>query len=149
MPDQGCSKTRAQGGCTKRRCAKSNTYNKICDKDNKAPTGSCSVDQCELKCKDHTAFKCTHWAHDIKDNECYLFAGCLDEGDDGDYNLFKMATNTTTTPLTLAPAPAPAPGSPADQVLAPAPVPSSAAPRSLLSFYALLLAALVGALAVL
>jgi hypothetical protein len=43
MPDQGCAKTRAAGGCEKRRCAKTNTYNKICDKDNAAPTGSCSI----------------------------------------------------------------------------------------------------------
>ena len=74
----GCSKTRAQGGCTKRRCDKDlNVKNKVCDKDDAKPGGSCSMDQCELKCKDHTAFKCTHWAHDAKDNECYLFATCL------------------------------------------------------------------------
>jgi hypothetical protein len=34
----------------------------------------------EARCTDHTDFDCMHYAHDAADNECYLFAACLDEG---------------------------------------------------------------------
>ena len=82
----------SEGGCAQRRCSKDNT----------GDAGSCSLDACEARCTDHTDFVCTHWAHDAADNECYLFAACLGEGDDADYNLYYQSKFVTAA----APAPA-------------------------------------------
>jgi hypothetical protein len=77
------------------------------------------TDDCESKCTNAASLgaltggaACTHWAHDAKDNECYLFAACLDEGDDSDYNLFKLAiaASVAATPAAAA-ASSPAAGS--------------------------------------
>ena len=33
---------------------------------------------------------CTHWAYDVKEKECYIFAGCNNEQFDEDYTLYAM-----------------------------------------------------------
>jgi hypothetical protein len=84
-----------------RRCSTmNNTNDKVCDMDGGTKWwGPCGIDACEAKCKNHTTlvpgesennFACTHFAHNAKDNECYLFASCLNETDHADYDLFNI-----------------------------------------------------------
>jgi hypothetical protein len=73
-----CSKTMEEGGCPNRRCSKSNSYNKICNNG----VDECSASECEAKCRDHTDFPCTHYAHEEAEMECYLFDGCDGESED-------------------------------------------------------------------
>lgn len=89
-----CDKYLSDGGCDKRRCAKSNTYNKICTDDD--PTTLCTLIECSTKCQNHTDFSCTFFAYDAVGHECYLFADCVDEGDEVDYVLYKAIQATTS-----------------------------------------------------
>lgn len=82
-----CNKYLSDGGCSKRRCSKTNQHNKICTDDSKETT--CTLNECATKCKDHSDFVCSHFAYDGAGKECYLFADCKDEGDEVDYTLYK------------------------------------------------------------
>lgn len=97
MVDDTCEKTRAEApkGCQERRCKKSTNKNeKVCDKDNAAPTGSCTLDVCEQKCKDYSNFTCGFFAHESAENECYVFETCNDEGNEPGYNLYARVDPT-------------------------------------------------------
>lgn len=100
MSDPTCEKTRAKGGCEKRRCNKDvSTHNKICTDDTPGTT-DCTLDQCEDKCKKHTDFTCSTYAYDVKEKECYLFETCEDEAADEDYTTYVLQDPTCEEPRT-------------------------------------------------
>jgi len=94
--DMGCEKTLEDGGCEYSRCDKSTTpFIKICTDTNPGET-DCTEAECKAHCvagsTDDAAELnkiegdlCTHWAYDVAESECYIFAGCNNIGFDADY----------------------------------------------------------------
>jgi len=103
-----CAKERAAGGCPLRRCSKSNANKKICEKGS-STNPACSLDKCEAHCYNATDLKqCTHYAFDKVAGDCYVFEDCVDEGDETDYDLYRLspeAPQTVSAPVSASSAP--------------------------------------------
>jgi hypothetical protein len=89
-----CEKTQEDGGCPWTRCDKSLTdHTKICT-DDVPGTTDCSEAQCKAYCTNNgftgsnTGKTCTHWAYDVAEKECYIFAGCNNAKFDADYTTY-------------------------------------------------------------
>lgn len=54
----------------------------------------CSFEECKAKCEAHTEFKCTTYAYDQAEKECYLFQECVNESFDEDYSLYVLIDPT-------------------------------------------------------
>jgi hypothetical protein len=134
-PNQ-CSKTKSEGGCEKRRCSKTNTYNKICTDDSAAT--KCTLDECGQKCSDHVDFTCSFFAHDSAEQECYLFETCTDEGDEADYTLYHLGVGSTVATTEAASHEA-STASPVDEASTASPVTLRSFEGALLAFGTLLL----------
>ena len=53
-------------------------------------TRQCSLEECKQKCTNHAAFKCSTYAYDEAEKECYVFESCVGETDEPDYTLYVM-----------------------------------------------------------
>jgi len=96
----GCERTKEEGGCQWTRCDKSITPNtKICVDDQPGVT-DCSEEQCRAHCAnsgftgEQAGLKCTHYAYDVAEKECYIFAGCKNDKFDLDYTTYIMQDPT-------------------------------------------------------
>ena len=91
-----CEKTKADGGCPWTRCDKDITdHNKICT-DKTPGVTDCTETQCFNHCNNTLVKgkKCTHWAYDVAEKECYIFAGCKNDKFDEDYTTYAMEDPT-------------------------------------------------------
>ena len=85
----GCDMTIEEGGCPQRRCDKAlSNSEKVCTDD--SPDTQCSLEECKQKCTNHAAFKCSTYAYDEAEKECYVFESCVGETDEPDYTLYVM-----------------------------------------------------------
>ncbi|XRB03314.1 WD40/YVTN repeat-like-containing domain [Pycnococcus provasolii] len=86
---KGCDMTIEEGGCPQRRCDKAlSNSEKVCTDD--SPDTQCSLEECKQKCTNHAAFKCSTYAYDEAEKECYVFESCVGETDEPDYTLYVM-----------------------------------------------------------
>jgi len=97
-----CEKTLEDGGCGWLRCDKDITdHTKICVDDEPGVT-DCSEAECFQHCNTSNFGEdplmagktCTHWAYDVAEKECYIFAGCNNEKFDLDYTLYAIQDPT-------------------------------------------------------
>ena len=96
--DGGCMRTRAEGGCPRRRCDKSlSNSSKVCTDD--SPETQCTLDECEAKCVAHEGFNCSAYAYDIAESECYVFETCEGEKDEPDYTLYVLESPICTNTM--------------------------------------------------
>ena len=102
VADGACEKDFAAGGCEYSRCNKAITdHIKICT-DTTPGVTDCSEEECMAHCVETLIFpdgevdglNCTHWAYDVKEKECYIFAGCNDMSFDADYVQYALQDPT-------------------------------------------------------
>ena len=92
-----CEKTKADGGCGWRRCDKSTTpHTKIGTHNSKCTEADCLAHctNSSFAVADAVKGRCTHWAYDAKESECYIFSGCNKAAWDKDYTLYAMEDPT-------------------------------------------------------
>ena len=100
VSESNCERTKAEGGCPWTRCDKDlTTHTKICTDVTPGVT-DCTEAECMQKCNS-SAFSgsnvgqtCTHWAYDVAEKECYIFAGCTNAKFDKDYTTYTMQDKT-------------------------------------------------------